>query len=78
MTPFLFDLPILPESFRFPADYAQLVKDGTLPDIEPWSFISRHLPLSLYYYGGMLIKFPARPLVPFAIINDQSGFYNDG
>jgi hypothetical protein len=33
---------------------------------------------SLSYYGGMLLKFPGRPLIPFAIVSDASGLYNDG
>lgn len=36
------------------------------------------MPLSLSSYAGMLLKFPDRPLVPFARICDPGGLYNDG
>ena len=39
MNPFLFDLPILPEGFKFPDQYLRLVRDSALPDIEPWAFL---------------------------------------
>jgi hypothetical protein len=33
---------------------------------------------SLYYYGSLLIKYPEQPLLPFAMIHDVTGFYNNG
>lgn len=78
MKPFLYDLPILPDGFRFPTDYLSVVMaDGDL-DIEPWRFLSKDMALSLSYYGSMLLKFPEATLIPFAIIQDGSGLYNDG
>ena len=78
MKPFIFNTPILPKGFIFPLDYESTVTNGVLPDIEPWQFLSQDMPKSLSYYGSLLLKFPAKPLIPFAIINDESGFYNDG
>lgn len=78
MNPFLFNMPILPEGFKFPDQYLRLVKDNALPNIEPWVFLFQNIGASLYYYGAMLQKFPDAPLVPFAVVNDQSGLYNGG
>ena len=78
MKPFLFNEPLLPEGFRFPQEYEALINSATWPDLEPWSFLAADKALSLSFYSDVLIKFPAAPLVPFACINDQSGFYNDG
>lgn len=78
MKPFLFDEPLLPDGFRFPQKYEELAKNGSWPDLEPWSFLAMSKPHSLAYYGQMLLKFPMAKLIPFAYINDISGLYNDG
>ncbi|QBG97572.1 hypothetical protein [Xanthomonas oryzae] len=78
MKPFLFNEPLLPEGFRFPSEYEALINSTSWPDLQPWSFLAADKALSLSFYSEMLIKFPASPLIPFACINDQSGFYNDG
>ncbi|WP_092333075.1 MULTISPECIES: hypothetical protein [unclassified Pseudomonas] len=78
MKPFLYELPILPNGFKFPADYLSVVMADECSDIEPWRFLSKDMALSLSYYGSMLLKFPGSALVPFAIIHDESGLYNDG
>lgn len=75
--PFLYELPILPEGFQFPIDYLNVVLAGDV-DISPWRFLTKDMALSLFYYGSMLLKFPENALVPFAIIQDESGSYNDG
>jgi len=33
---------------------------------------------SLLYSAAMLLQFPEAALIPFAIIQDESGLYNDG
>lgn len=78
MKPFLYELPILPDGFLFPADYLSVVMADEGLDIEPWRLLSKDMALSLSYYGSMLLKFPGSALVPFAIIQDESGLYNDG
>lgn len=78
MRQFLYNGPLLPDGFRLPADYRRLVSEKALPDIEPWFFLSRDMGATLSYYGAMLQKFPGSPLVPFAMVNDQTGHYNDG
>lgn len=78
MKAFLYDIPILPNGFKFPVDYLDVVLADDFVDIEPWRLLSKDMATSLYYYGAMLLKFPGAALVPFAIINDESGLYNDG
>lgn len=75
---FLFDSPILPSGFSFPRTYLQLTQAQDIPDLEPWKFLFLNMPSSLNYYGAMLQKYPDKPLVPFAIIDDPSGAFNDG
>ncbi|TPG73992.1 hypothetical protein EAH74_32330 [Pseudomonas mandelii] len=77
MKPFLYELPILPDGFQFPIDYLNVVLDDEI-DIAPWRFLTKDMALSLFYYGSMLLKFPGAVLIPFAIIQDESGLYNDG
>lgn len=78
MKPFLFKEPLLPDGFHFPASYQDLADSGGWPDIEPWRFLALDMPMSLSSYASMLLKFPDRPLIPFAQICDPTGFYNDG
>ena len=76
--PFLFNEPLLPAEFKFPKKYMDLIEDGLWMDLEPWSFLAASKPLSLSYYGDMLLKFPKVTLIPFAYISDISGLCNDG
>ncbi|MDO7930377.1 hypothetical protein Q6A51_26770 [Pseudomonas sp. KFB-139] len=78
MKNFLYDLPILPDGFEFPEEYLNFILAGDALDVEPWGFLSNDMGRSLFYYSSMLLKFPGRGLVPFAIIQDESGLYNDG
>ncbi|OZI35314.1 hypothetical protein CEG14_09435 [Bordetella genomosp. 1] len=78
MKPFLYQTPILPEGFVWPQAYLALVQSGAWPDLAPWQFLARDMARTLSTYGALLLKFPGRPLVPFAEIDDPSGFYNDG
>lgn len=75
---YLYDSPILPTEFRFPKDYLDLAHRPDIPDLEPWEFLFLNMPSSLNYYGAMLQKYPDKPLIPFAIIDDKSGLYNGG
>src|SRR5262245_54092156 len=75
---FLFRGPLLPEGFQFPPQYEELARQGAWPDIEPWSFLATSIGLSLSHYGSMLVKYPDRPLLPFARLHDPTGMNNDG
>ena len=78
MKPFLYDLPILPNSFEFPVGYLDVVLADEFLDIKPWRLLSKDMATSLFYYSSMLLKFSGAAVVPFAIIQDESGLYNDG
>ena len=78
MEPFFFRGSILPAGFSLPTTYEQMMVSGEMPSIAPWEFLCMDMARSLSYYGDMLLKFPNSPLVPFSIISDQSGFWNDG
>jgi hypothetical protein len=78
MEPFFYKNPIIPARFSFPRAYESMVMSGAWPQIEPWTPLASDMPKSLSYYGDMLSKFREAPLIPFAIICDQSGFWNDG
>jgi hypothetical protein len=75
---FFYDSPILPAGFSFPQSYIQLVQGHDVPNLEPWNFLCFNMAKSLNYFGALLQKYPDKPLVPFAIVDDQSGFFNDG
>lgn len=75
---FFYDSPILPPGFRFPQAILDMVKKNEIPDLEPWRFLFLDMPSSLNYYGAMLQKYPEKPLIPFAILEDPSGTINDG
>lgn len=75
---FLYDSPILPVGFEFPRSYLAIARNPDPPDITPWEFLFRNMPLSLNYYGAMLQKYPDKPLIPFALVDDKSGLYNGG
>ncbi len=78
MEPFFYKSPIIPCGFVFPRSYIDVVESESWPQIEPWTLLAADMPSSLFYYGSMLLKFKDCPLVPFSIIRDESGFYNDG
>jgi hypothetical protein len=78
MEPFFYKTPIIPTGFCFPRTYENMLISGLWPQVEPWAPLAADMPSSLYYYGAMLSKFQEAPLIPFAIICDGSGFYNDG
>lgn len=78
MHPFMFDGPIIPQSFILPKDYIDLFIQKNLPEIEPWRFLAYDMGATLYYYGSLLMKYPDQPLLPFAMIRDETGFYNNG
>ncbi|MHA6844520.1 hypothetical protein [Ralstonia syzygii] len=78
MKKFFYDISLLPEGFGLPSSYLNAVLANNFIDIEPWGFLCENVGASLLYYGAMLQKFPESPIIPFAMVNDQSGLYNDG
>lgn len=78
MKAYLYDSPVLPSGFKLPQEYIDFAVSGCSQDLYPWRTLAADMANSLYYFGSMLLKFPNNPLVPFAIIHDESGVYNDG
>lgn len=75
---FLYDTPLLPEKFKLSEEYVQLAKDKECINLEPWQLLFYNKPLAIMYYGAMLLRYTDKPLIPFAVANDQSGIYNEG
>jgi hypothetical protein len=75
---FFYESPILPSGFALPRSYVELARAAISPDLEPWTFLFSSMARSLQYYGAMLLTYPDKPLVPFAMASDQSGYFNDG
>ncbi|QNA88420.1 hypothetical protein G4G28_07770 [Massilia sp. Dwa41.01b] len=76
--PYLYDASILPKDFTLPKSYVELALSQNQPDLSPWELLFLDVPRSSSYYGAMLQRYPDKPLVPFAIANDESGLFNDG
>jgi len=78
MKAYLYDSPVLPSGFRLPQEYIDFAVGGCSRELYPWRTLATDMATSLYYFGSMILKFPDHPLVPFAMIHDESGLYNDG
>lgn len=78
MKTYLYDSQILPDGFKFPHEYVDIILKINPDEFYPWKFMATDLAISIYYFGALLLQFPEKPLIPFAIINDESGVYNDG
>ncbi|MCB6182929.1 hypothetical protein LIN78_05125 [Leeia sp. TBRC 13508] len=78
MKPFFFNTPIIPTEFRFPEAYEHMLLNDAWPKLDPWAPLALDMPNSLMYYSSMLLKFKNAPLIPFAMICDETGFCNDG
>ena len=62
---YLFEDYALPNNFKFPQSYLDLVENG-LPDIEPWWWLASHKDSAIYWADTLRKQFPSRTLVPFA------------
>ncbi|GHC31965.1 hypothetical protein GCM10010082_27850 [Kushneria pakistanensis] len=78
MKAYLYDSPVLPDGFKLPKAYIDFAISSDSQDLLPWKIMAGDMAACLSYFGAMLLKFPNRPLVPFAIVHDESGVYNDG
>lgn len=78
MKAYLYESPVLPSGFKLPQEYIDFAVSDCSKDLCPWKILAADMARSLYYLGSMFLKFPNNPLVPFAIIHDESGMYNDG
>lgn len=78
MKNYIFETSLLPEGFKYPANYLAMVNAGDYPKLTPWEFLANDVPQALCYFGSLMMRYPKVPLIPFAIINDQSGAFNGG
>ncbi|QIE98701.1 hypothetical protein C7434_0081 [Pantoea sp. PNA 14-12] len=66
---YLYTKDELPDDFRYPASYAEIMSMDIIPDIEPWSFICESQESSSFWMNELKERYPTRKLVPFAKLN---------
>ena len=69
MSAYLYTEGELPEKFKYPSSYIEIMSMDIIPDIEPWSFICEFKESSVFWMGEVKEKYPTRRLVPFAKVN---------
>lgn len=69
MGAYLYTKNELPEGFRYPVAYEEIMGMDIIPDLEPWSFICEFQESSSFWMGEVKGKYPDRKLVPFAKVN---------
>lgn len=69
MSVYLYTKSELPDGFRYPAGYIEIMNMDVIPDIEPWSFICEFKESSSFWLQEVKGRYPARKLVPFAKVN---------
>ena len=62
---YLFEDYPLPNDFKFPQPYLDLMAKG-LPDINPWWWLAPHKDSAVYWAYTLHKQFPSRTLTPFA------------
>lgn len=62
----------------FPHPFESMILSSAWPQLEPWTFYAADMPRALRRYGFMLERFQEGPLIPFACIDDATGWFNDG
>ncbi|WP_343714741.1 SMI1/KNR4 family protein [Inquilinus sp.] len=63
--PYLFEDYPLPDGFKLPASYLELLAKG-LPEIDPWWWLAPYKDRANYWAATLRQQFPSRSLVPFA------------
>ncbi|MDF7783976.1 SMI1/KNR4 family protein [Pantoea stewartii] len=66
---YLYTKDELPDDFRYPASYAEIMSMDIIPDIESWSFICESQESSSFWMNELKERYPTRKLVPFAKLN---------
>ena len=69
MSAYLYTEDELPEKFKYPSSYIEIMSMDVIPDIEPWSFICEFKESSAFWMREVKGKYPTRRLVPFAKVN---------
>jgi hypothetical protein len=66
---YLYTKDELPDGFKYPMDYTEIMSLEIIPDIEPWSFICEFKESSSFWMNEVKKQYPTRKLVPFAKLN---------
>ncbi|WP_421850617.1 hypothetical protein [Novosphingobium sp.] len=77
----MFDPKSLPEGFRFPRSFIDLVDRNALPDLQPWRFLCQSQKDADGWMLAVQRLYPSRKLVPFALwagSDDVACFDGDG
>lgn len=69
MSTYLYTKNELPEGFRYPVAYMEIMDMNIIPDLEPWSFICEFQESSSFWMQEIKERYPDRKLVPFAKVN---------
>lgn len=69
MGAYLYTQNELPEDFKYPVAYTEIMDMDIIPDLEPWSFICEFQESSSFWMREMKGKYPDRKLVPLAKVN---------
>lgn len=59
----------LPDDFKYPDAYIDIMSLKVIPDLEPWSFICEFKESASFWMSEMKKQYPTRKLVPFAKLN---------
>ncbi|MGC1019607.1 SMI1/KNR4 family protein [Pantoea agglomerans] len=59
----------LPDDFKYPDAYIDIISLEVIPDLEPWSFICEFKESASFWMSEMKKQYPTRKLVPFAKLN---------
>lgn len=59
----------LPDGFKYPVAYTEMMSEEFISDIEPWSFICEFQESSSFWISEVKERYPTRKLVPFAKVN---------
>ncbi|MGC0876963.1 SMI1/KNR4 family protein [Pantoea agglomerans] len=59
----------LPDDFKYPDAYIDIMSLEVIPDLEPWSFICEFKESASFWMSEMKKQYPTRKLVPFAKLN---------
>ena len=70
---YLFDAARLPDGFRFPTAYLELIAGAArLPDLCPWWFLAESRELAEFWLTTLQQQYPSRELIPIAKRDDLS------
>ena len=59
----------LPDDFKYPVAYTDLMSLEVIPDLEPWSFICEFKESASFWMSELKKQYPTRKIVPFAKLN---------